>query len=168
MTRGCLDCFGRVNGCIALKRRVAGGVGSVHPVTNLPPDTRELPGEVAGLGRRLAAIAIDWFACILLSRVIFGQFAYGSPESSFSILFIFIAEVTLFTWLISASFGQRLLGISVVRLDGGRLALWRVLVRTLLICIVIPAVVYDSVGRGLHDRAVGSVAIRSKHAREAR
>ena len=168
MTRGCLDCFGRVNGCIALRRRVAGGVGSVHPVTNLPPDTRELPGEVAGLGRRLAAIVIDWFACILLSRVIFGQFAYGSPESSFSILLIFIVEVTLFTWLISASFGQRLLGISVVRLDGGRLALWRVLVRTLLMCIVISAVVYDSVGRGLHDRAVGSVAIRTKGAREAR
>ena len=137
-------------------------------MTNPPPNTLVLPGEVAGLGRRVAAIAIDWLACILLSRVIFGQFAYGSPESSFSILLIFIAEVTLFTWLISASFGQRLLGISVVRLDGGRLEFWRVLVRTLLICIVIPAVVYDSVGRGLHDRAVGSVAIRSKGAREAR
>ena len=142
--------------------------GSLHHVTNPQPETLVLPGEVAGLGRRVAAIAIDWLACILLSRVIFGQFAYGSPESSFSILLIFIAEVVLFTWLISASFGQRLLGISVVRLDGGRLAFWRVLVRTLLICLVIPAVVYDSVGRGLHDRAVGSVAIRTKGARGPR
>ena len=149
-------------------RRSRPAGGSLQYVTNPPPNTLVLPGEVAGLGRRVAAIAIDWLACILLSRVIFGQFAYGSPESSFSILLIFIAEVTLFTWLISASFGQRLLGISVVRLDGGRLAFWRVLVRTLLICIVIPAVVYDSVGRGLHDRAVGSVAIRSKGVREAR
>lgn len=149
-------------------RRPRPAAGSLHHVTNPPPDTLVLPGEVAGLGRRVAAIAIDWLACILLSRVIFGQFAYGSPESSFSILFIFIAEVTIFTWLISASFGQRLLGISVVRLDGGRLALWRVLVRTLLICLVIPAVVYDSVGRGLHDRAVGSVAIRAKGARRTR
>jgi len=149
-------------------RRSRAAGDSLQDVTNPPPNTLVLPGEVAGLGRRVAAIAIDWLACILLSRVIFGQFAYGSPESSFSILLIFIAEVTLFTWLISASFGQRLLGISVVRLDGGRLAFWRVLVRTLLICIVIPAVVYDSVGRGLHDRAVGSVAIRSKGNQGAR
>ncbi len=62
----------------------------------------------------------------------------------------------------SASFGQRLLGISVVRLDGGRLSLWRIVVRTLLIFLIIPAVVYDNTGRGPHDRAVGSVAIRSK------
>jgi uncharacterized RDD family membrane protein YckC len=127
-----------------------------------PPEPLELPGEVAGLGRRVAAIAIDWFASILLSRVIFGQLTYGSAESSFAILMIFIAEVVIFTWLMSASFGQRLLGISVVRLDGGRLSLWRIVVRTLLICLIIPAVVYDSTGRGLHDRAVGSVAIRSR------
>jgi uncharacterized RDD family membrane protein YckC len=62
----------------------------------------------------------------------------------------------------SASFGQRLLGVSVMRMDGGRLALWRVFVRTLLICLIIPAVVFDNTGRGLHDRVVGSVAIRSR------
>ncbi|MSW81088.1 MAG: RDD family protein [Actinobacteria bacterium] len=140
---------------------------TVIPVTQKPgpstlPEPLELPGEVAGLGRRVAAIAIDWFASILLSRVIFGQLTYGSAESSFAILMIFIAEVVLFTWLMSASFGQRLLGISVVRLDGGRLSLWRIVVRTLLICLIIPAVVYDNTGRGLHDRAVGSVAIRSR------
>jgi uncharacterized RDD family membrane protein YckC len=167
VTRGCLDCFYRVNGCVASGRLAVARVDSLQHVTNPTPDPLVLPGEVAGLGRRVAAIAIDWIACILLSRVIFGQFAYGSPESSFAILLLFIAEVTLFTWLISASFGQRLLGISVVRLDGGRLALWRVLVRTLLICIVIPAVVYDSVGRGLHDRAVGSVAIRARRDHES-
>jgi uncharacterized RDD family membrane protein YckC len=132
------------------------------PELPTPPEPLELPGEVAGLGRRVAAIAIDWLASILLSRVIFGQLTYGSAESSFAILMIFIAEVVIFTWLMSASFGQRLLGISVVRLDGGRLALWRIVVRTLLICLIIPAVVYDSVGRGLHDRAVGSVAIRAR------
>jgi hypothetical protein len=62
----------------------------------------------------------------------------------------------------SASFGQRLLGVSVVGMDGGRLALWRIVVRTLLICLIIPAVVYVNTGRGLHDRAVGSVANRKR------
>jgi uncharacterized RDD family membrane protein YckC len=132
------------------------------PEPPTPPEPLELPGEVAGLGRRVVAIVIDWLASILLSRVIFGQLTYGSAESSFAILMIFVAEVVIFTWLMSASFGQRLLGISVVRVDGGRLSLWRIVVRTLLICLIIPAVVYDSTGRGLHDRAVGSVAVRSR------
>ena len=41
--------------------------------------------------------------------------------------------------------------------DGGqRLGLWRTIVRTVLICLVIPALVYDSQGRGIQDLAVGS------------
>jgi uncharacterized RDD family membrane protein YckC len=121
-----------------------------------------LPGEVAGFGRRLVAIAIDWFASIAISLLLFQQAAYGSPESSAAILLIFATEIILLTWLIAASFGQRIMGITVIRTDGSRLSLWRVIVRTLLICLVIPAVVFDSYGRGLHDRAVDSVALRTR------
>jgi uncharacterized RDD family membrane protein YckC len=120
-----------------------------------------LPGEVAGFGRRLGAIVIDWFASIAISLLLFRQVTYGSPESSAAILLIFATEIIVLTWLIGASFGQRLLGITVIRTDGTRLSLWRVIIRTLLICLVIPAVVYDSYGRGLHDRAVDSVAVRA-------
>ena len=121
----------------------------------------ELPGEVAGLGRRLAAIAIDWFAAIGVSLLVFRDVAYGSLESSVAILLIFALELIVLTWLIGCSFGQRLLGVTVVRTDGSRLSLGRVVVRTLLICLVIPAVVIDAYGRGLHDRVVDSVAIRA-------
>jgi hypothetical protein len=41
------------------------------------------------------------------------------------------------------------------------LSLGRVVLRTLLICLVIPALVLDSDGRGLHDRAVDSVVLRA-------
>jgi len=119
---------------------------------------RDLPS--AGLGRRIAALVIDWLASLLIARVAFSQFAYGSVESSVATLAVFAAEVIVLTWLIGCSFGQRLVGIRVVRLDGQRLDLWRAALRTLLICLVIPAVVYDADGRGLHDRAVGSIAIR--------
>jgi uncharacterized RDD family membrane protein YckC len=118
-----------------------------------------IPGEVAGLGRRLAALAIDWLVSIGVSLLLFRDVAYGSLESSVAILLIFAAELILLTWLTGASFGQRILGIQVVRMDGGRLGLGRVALRTLLICLVVPAVVVDSYGRGLHDRAVGSVVV---------
>lgn len=117
-------------------------------------------GSVAGFGRRFAALVIDWFASILLVRVLFPGAAYGSVESSFATLGVFYLEVVVFVWLIAASFGQRVLGLAVVRVDGGRLGLGGALLRTLLLCLVVPAVVVDRDGRGLHDRAVGSVVVR--------
>ena len=124
-----------------------------------------LPGEVAGLGRRIAALALDWLVSIGASLLLFRGFAYGSLESSLATLVVFAGEVTLLTWLIGASFGQRLLGLCVVRTDGSRLGLGRSALRTLLICLVIPAVVMDSYGRGLHDRAVDSIVLRADSVR---
>ncbi len=73
----------------------------------------------------------------------------------------FLAELTLFTWLVGASFGQRLLGIAVVRLDGGGApGLTRAFLRSVQICLLVPAVVWDRDGRGLHDRSVGTVVVR--------
>lgn len=117
-------------------------------------------GSVAGFGRRIAALALDWVASILLVRVLFPSVPYGSPESSLATLGVFYVEAVVFVWLIAASFGQRLLGLAVVRVDGGRLGLGAALLRTMLLCLVVPAVVIDRDGRGLHDRAVGSVVVR--------
>lgn len=116
-------------------------------------------GQVAGIGRRLLALIIDWLAATGVSLLVFRDVAYGSVESSFAVLALFALEVIVLTWLIGASFGQRLLGLGVVRTDGSRLSLGRAALRTLLLCLVIPAVVMDSLGRGLHDRAVDSVVI---------
>jgi len=124
----------------------------------LPPS---LPGEVAGFGRRVAALALDWLVSTGVALLLVGSSGYLSNQASLATLLVFATEVTLFTWLMGASFGQRLLGLSVVRTDGRRLSLGRALLRTLLICLVIPAVVMDSYGRGLHDRAVDSIVIRT-------
>lgn len=121
-----------------------------------------LPGEVAGLGRRFGALAIDWLVAIGISLLLFRDVAYGSLESSVAILLLFATEVIVLTWLTAASFGQRILGLRVVRADGSRLGLLRTVGRTLLVCLVIPAVVMDQQGRGLHDRAVGSVVILAR------
>lgn len=135
--------------------RYGSAVGSTAPSGAAVP-----PIQVAGLGRRLAALAIDWLASMLITRLLFASVPYLSDEYSFAVLAVFAAEVILLTWLTGSSFGQRILGIRVVRVDGGRLGLWQVALRTVLVCLVIPAVVYDRDGRGLHDRAVGSVVVR--------
>ena len=113
------------------------------------------PGVAAGLGRRAGAIALDWLVALLLARLIPGA-EYGTGDYALATLVIFAAEIIVLTWLTGSSFGQRILGIAVVSEDGGRLALWRIIVRTALICTVIPALVYDSQRRGLQDLAVGS------------
>ena len=113
------------------------------------------PGVSASLGRRAGAIAIDWLVALLLARLIPGA-EYGTGDYAVATLAIFALEIILFTWLTGSSFGQRILGIAVVSENGGRLSLWRIIVRTALICIVVPALVYDSQRRGLQDLAVGS------------
>ncbi len=66
------------------------------------------------------------------------------------------------TMLGGASFGQRILGIRVIALGKPYVNPWRALLRTLLICLVIPAVIWDRDGRGLQDRAAGTVVVKAR------
>lgn len=115
-------------------------------------------GSMATLGRRVVALFIDWVAAIIISRAL-----VGTPETtleSFATLGIFALQVTALTWLLGSSFGQRLVGIRVVG-RSRRLGFIAAALRTFLICIVIPPVIWDADGRGLHDRAVDSVVVRA-------
>ena len=48
----------------------------------------------------------------------------------------------------------------VVRLDGKPVNLLQALGRTLLICLVVPPLVFNRDNRGLHDLAFGTIALR--------
>lgn len=115
-------------------------------------------GSMATTGRRVVALFIDWFAALIVARAL-----VGTPENtveSFATLGVFALEVALLTWLWGSSFGQRLVGLRVVG-RSRRLGLIGSMLRTVLICLVIPPLVWDSDGRGLHDRAVNTVVVRS-------
>jgi len=115
-------------------------------------------GSMARLGRRVVALFIDWIAATLIARALVGE-----PQTtleSFTTLGIFALEVTILTWLWGSSFGQRIVGIRVLG-RGRRLGLIGSALRTLLICVVIPPLIWDADGRGLHDRAVNSVVLRA-------
>ena len=116
----------------------------------------ELPE--ASLGRRVLALAIDW----TMSRLIAGLLnPYLFLNNDFSTLFIFFLEVAFFTIVFQASAGQRILGIKVVTWpDQGRVAPKKIVIRTLLICLVIPAV-FTKDGRPLHNYLTESQTIKA-------
>lgn len=76
-------------------------------------------------------------------------------------LAIFFVEVAFFTALIGGSAGQVVVGIRIVDIDTGlKIGVLPTLIRTFLICLVVPPLLSVH-GRGLHDRAVRSLAIIS-------
>lgn len=120
------------------------------------PDTG--PGSVGRLGRRVAALAIDWAAAMLIA-LLFAR--YDSLAYSWVTLGIFALMQILFIPTIGGSVGHRLVGMRVVPLVGGWVGPWRPVVRTLLLVIVLPALVWDSDQRGFHDKVAGTVLIRA-------
>ena len=128
-----------------------------EPSSDWPGQRLGLPESgsrsVARLGRRLAAIAIDWAIAVALSAAFF---AYDSIVT----LLIFVALQVLFTLVINASIGHAMFGLRVVPMAGGLLGVWRPVVRALLLALVIPALLFDENQRGLHDRAAQTIRLR--------
>ncbi|HEY2556658.1 MAG TPA: RDD family protein, partial [Diaminobutyricibacter sp.] len=73
---------------------------------------------------------------------------------------IFVVMQIVFIPTIGGSIGHRLLGLRLVALKGGWIGLWRPVVRTLLLALVVPALVWDSDQRGFHDKIAGTVLLR--------
>lgn len=111
------------------------------------------PRSVARPGRRIAALAIDFALAAMLSAVFFDYSGIAST-------LIFAATQVLFITLVAGGIGHLVVGLRVVPLSGGWIGWWRPLVRTVLICAVIPPLVWDSDQRGLHDKLAGTVLVR--------
>ena len=125
--------------------------------------------EYASWLRRIAALIIDWAASTLVTVGLIGLGDYlDNPNSGWVVLGVFALEVTLLTTLAGGSFGQLLTGIRVLTTQGTPLSLLVAAARTVLICAVVPPLVFkpDS-GRGLHDLWTGSAAYRRQPARQA-
>ena len=111
------------------------------------------PRSVGRLGRRLAALAIDWGAAVIVSIAFFRYEALAT-------LAVFAVAQIVFLLTANGSPGHLILGMRVVPVAGGYLGWWRPFTRTLLLCLVIPAVIWDADQRGMHDRLSGTVLVR--------
>ncbi|WP_448629237.1 RDD family protein [Cellulomonas soli] len=137
----------------------------------LPP---EGPGSMARLGRRVLALGIDWAASLAVSAALFDS----DPMAT---LAVFAVENLVLVGTVGHTVGHRVLGLRVRRVlapSAGSAAppvpdaaasaastavgpgLVPALVRTALLCLVVPAVVWDADGRGLHDRVAGTAIVR--------
>jgi hypothetical protein len=117
------------------------------------------PGSLAPVGRRLAAIFVDWGLCTLIA---YGLLADGTAASvSNWTLIVFVVTAALTVGTLGVTPGKRLLGLRVAGIDGGRLTFPRAVLRTLLLGLAIPALVWDRDSRGLHDRLSGAVQVRA-------
>lgn len=115
------------------------------------------PGSAAGFGRRTAAVLIDWLICTwAIARGIFGA---DLAEAGWIGLAVFGAEYLLLVGTLGMTFGMRLMRIRVATLDLGRPGPAAVLVRTVLLCLAVPALIWDRDRRGLHDRAAGTIVV---------
>lgn len=123
------------------------------------------PGSVGRLGRRLAALVIDYAAATLLATAFFGFDQFALPAEAgltqFAPLAVFIVLQVVFIPMIAGSPGHRIVGLRLELLHGGWTGLWRPIIRTVLLVLVIPAVVFDPDQRGLHDKAAGTILVRA-------
>ncbi len=110
-------------------------------------------GSLATLGRRVWAILIDWGCAVVISIAFF---SYSALATSL----IFVVVQCVFIPTIGGSPGHRLLGMRVQRTTGGWPGLWRPIVRSVLLALVIPAVIWDADNRGVHDKAAGTILLR--------
>jgi uncharacterized RDD family membrane protein YckC len=113
---------------------------------------RDGSGSVAGLGRRLLALLIDWLLCLVISLWAIRTREWTLP--------IFAAQDFLLTALAGMTIGKRLLRIRIMRVDGHPIGFGWALLRTLLLLAVVPPLITDHDVRGLHDRAANTVVVR--------
>ncbi|MGH3357554.1 MAG: RDD family protein [Nocardioidaceae bacterium] len=117
---------------------------------------------LAGWPRRIIALFVDWFVALLTVSAITGAPIWGGVDANpWWNLLAFFVEVSVLTALLGYSIGQRLTGVKIARMGGGQVDPLRAMLRTALICAIVPPLVNDEFQRGLHDRAAGSVAVRA-------
>jgi uncharacterized RDD family membrane protein YckC len=101
------------------------------------------------------AIVIDWLPCSLAAQLL-------TSNPAFSALALFAAVTALSIGVAGRTVGHTVAGLRVALLDGRRAGLAAAVIRTVLLCLLIPPVVYNTAGRGLHDRAAGTIVLRTR------
>ena len=119
------------------------------------------PGSVAGIGTRIKAFIVD--SLLSIAVALLAGFRPGDAGYGLTTYGTFLLIELLFIPTVGQTPGMRVAGAAVVRMsDAGRVALRWAGLRTILLATILPAVIVDVSGRAMHDRAAGTVMIRTR------
>ena len=119
------------------------------------------PGSLARMGRRLAALIIDWLLCYGLAALGMTLGLISPRALSTAILVVWLVLGAVAVRLFSFTPGQFALGLRVASVDNRlHVGLGRAAARGLLIALVVPALFIDLDGRGIQDRVTGTAVVR--------
>lgn len=113
----------------------------------------EGPDAVAPVWRRPLTLVVDWGLSVAIAMLFF-------QYHELAVLGTFIVVNVLFISLFGATPGQLVLRVRVLPVRGRWPMPLRALVRTLLVLLIIPAVVWNRDAQPLQDVAVGTVVVR--------
>lgn len=113
----------------------------------------EGPGSVAPVWRRLLTLGVDWGLCVA-GAMLFFQY------DGFAVMGGFVLLNVLFISLFGATPGQFVLRVRVLPVAGRRPMPVRALVRTGLMLLILPAVVWNRDAQPLHDVVAGTAVVR--------
>ena len=132
--------------------------GSPGQRLGLPSDG---PGSLAGLGRRMAALLVDWLIAYGLAGLVLAAGLVSTSFLATAVLLIWFFLGVVSVRLFGFTSGQYLLGLRVASVDNRlHVGSGRAIVRGLLIALVIPALFTDSDGRGFSDRLTATAVVR--------
>ncbi|WP_375474930.1 RDD family protein [uncultured Jatrophihabitans sp.] len=124
------------------------------------------PGSLAPTGRRLWAFVVDAIASSLVAALFVRGTGAGSSlahrlPGTWSLI-PFALDYLIGAIVAGRTLGMYLFGLRLIRVtpnvavDPGR-----ALLRTFLLCLFVPALVFDRDGRGLHDRLADTAVVRA-------
>ncbi len=103
------------------------------------------------------ALVVDWVMALLIA----GWLLRSTGLGQFGPLLVLLLQNVLLVGTAGSTIGHRLLGMRVERADGGAPGFVAALIRSVLLCLALPPLIWDADQRGLHDRWAGTVVVRT-------
>ena len=110
------------------------------------------PASAASYPRRIGAVFVDWFIASGIGMML-------AAGNQWLVLGIFVVLHLVLLWLFATTLGKLLFRIQVVQVGGAPIKLYQAAIRAALLGLVVPVLIIDQDGRGLHDKLAGTVEI---------
>jgi uncharacterized RDD family membrane protein YckC len=125
-------------------------------------------GSIAPSGARIGAFAVDAVAAALVAALFVQLARHGQPTDpaarlpGYWSLVPFFLDYVVGSLVAGRTLGMYLFGLRLIRVDrDAAVGPVRIVARTVLLMLLVPAVVFDRDGRGMHDRLTETAVVRA-------